>query len=42
MWNLKKMIQMNLFSKQKDSTGKKKLIVTKEEEEGRDELGGWD
>ena len=32
------MIQMNLFSKQKDSQTENKLMVTKEERQGRDEL----
>ena len=35
------MIQMNLFPKQKDSQTENKLMVTKEERQGRDKLGGW-
>ena len=44
MWNLKKMIQMNLFTKQKQTHRlRKKLMVIKGERwEGRDKLGVWD
>ena len=34
MWNLKKKIQMNLFTKQKDSKTENKLMVTKGERVG--------
>ena len=38
MWNLKKMIQMNLFTKQKQTHKENKLMVTKGEG-GSDKLG---
>ena len=41
MWNLKKMVQMNLFTKQKH-TIVKKLTVTEGERKKRDKLGDWD
>jgi len=41
MWNLKKMIQMNLFIKQR-LTDLETSLITKEESEGKDRLGVWD
>ena len=41
MWNLKKMIQMNLFTKHRPTDIENKFMVTKGEG-GRDKLGGWD
>ena len=37
MWNLKKMIQMNLFTKQKQTHIENKLTVTKGERRGEGE-----
>ena len=43
MWNLKKMIQMNLFTKQKQiHRHRNKHMVTKEERGGENKLGVWD
>ena len=44
MWNLKKMIQMKLFTKQKQTHRlRKKLMVTKGGRwRGGDKLGVWD
>ena len=43
MWNLKKMIQMNLFTKQTDSQAlKTNLQLPKQEGGRRDKLGVWD
>ena len=43
MWNLKKKIQINLFTKQRETHKlENKLIVTKGERGWRDKLGGWD
>ena len=43
MWNLKKMVQINLFTKQNWVTDtENKLIVTMEGKEWRDKLGDWD
>ena len=40
MWNLKKIIQMNLFTKQR-LTDLETSLITKEESEGKDRLGVW-
>ena len=38
----KKKVQMNLFTKQRATGVENKLMVTKKEREGKDELGLWD
>ena len=43
MWNLKKMIQMNLFTKQKQTHRfRKQTSGYQRGKEGRDKLGVWD
>ena len=43
MWNLKKMIQMNLFTKQKQTYRlRKQTCLTKRKGWVRDKLGVWD
>ena len=46
MWNLKKMVQMNLFTKQKQTHKFRKQIYGYQRGnkcmEGRDKLGAWD
>ena len=43
MWNLKKMVQMNLFTKQKLSHRcRKQTHGFQGEKGGRDKLGDWD
>ena len=42
MWNLKKQVQVNLFTKQKQSHRCRKQTYGYQEEKGRDKLGYWD
>ena len=43
MWNLKKLVQMILFTKQKQRHRQRtKMWIPREEESGWDELGDWD
>ena len=43
MWNLKKMMQMNLFTKQKETDRHRKQIYGYQRgKQGEDKLGVWD
>ena len=41
MWNLKKVMQMNSFTKEKQTRKQKTSMVTKGERQGRNKSGIW-